>query len=247
MSPLPTVPHKNLPKRPYDCTPEETEQIANAEYQEWWTNRGKKPQEPKFPNTPEEKAAAFKMLKNLENPPPRLSGDYDRSILKAVRRKKLKSTATSGRSVPQLGEQKKQSIPPLIVQGSNTQVAGSSRGAHDDVDPEFVVMYGEAAAARGMTIAQYLDQLEVQELAYKYQYGRPLVKPELVKELPTKMQRVHKWYMEATKKSANWINIGIKNEYFGNGDGMLMIEFVELFQLFNQDAIDKAILSVYCL
>ena len=49
------------------------------------------------------------------------------------------------------------------------------------------------------------------------------------------------------KKSANWINIGIKNEYFGNGDGVLMIEIVELFQLFNQDAIDKAILSAYCL
>ena len=81
------------------------------------------------------------MLKNLENPPPRLSGDYDRSILKAVRRKKLKSTATSGKSVPQLGEQKKQSIPLLIVQVSNTQVAGSSRGTNDDVDPEFVAMY----------------------------------------------------------------------------------------------------------
>ena len=96
------------------------------------------------------------MLKNLENPPPKLSGDYDRSILKAVRRKKLKSTATSGKSVPQLGEQKKQSIPPLIVV-SNTQVAGSSRGANDDVDPEFVAMYGEAAAAHGLTIAPYLD------------------------------------------------------------------------------------------
>ena len=49
-------------------------------------------------------------------------------------------------------------------------------------------MYGEAAAARGMTIAQYFDQLEeVQEVAYTYQYGRPLVKPELVNELPTKM------------------------------------------------------------
>ena len=144
--------------RPYDYTPEETEQIANAEYQEWWATRGKKPQEPKFPNTPEEKGAAFKMLKNLENPPPRLSADYDRSILKAAaaKRQKSKSSAGSGKSVFQLGEQKKQSIPPLIVV-SNTQVAGSSRGANDDVDPEFVAMYEEAAAAHGLTIAQYLD------------------------------------------------------------------------------------------
>ena len=53
--------------------------------------------------------------------------------------------------------------------------------------------------------------------------------------------------MEAMKKGANWIHIGIKNEYFRSGDGVLMIEFVELFQLFNQDAMDKAILSAYCL
>ena len=99
-----------------------------------------------------------------------------------------------------------------------------------------------------MTITQYLDQLEaVQEVAYKYQYEHPLVKPELVKELPTKMRRVHEWYMEATKKGANWIHIGIKNEYYVSVDGVLMIEFVELFQLFNQDAIDKAIHSAYCL
>ena len=38
-----------------------------------------------------------------------------------------------------------------------------------------------------------------------------------------------------------------KPDQHRNGDGMLMIALVELFQLFNQDAIDKAILSAYCL
>ena len=54
--------------RPYDYTLEENDKIANAEYKEWWANHGKKPQEPEFPATLEENAAAFKMLKNLENP-----------------------------------------------------------------------------------------------------------------------------------------------------------------------------------
>jgi hypothetical protein len=41
--------------------------------------------------------------------------------------------------------------------------------------------------------------------------------------------------------------VGYKNEHYGHGDGVVMIEFSELFQLYQQDAIDKAILSAYCL
>ena len=62
-----------------------------------------------------------------------------------------------------------------------------------DIDPEFVAMYGEAASTQGMSIPQYLEQLEeFQEVAYKYRHGNPLVKPELVNGLPTKMRRLHK-------------------------------------------------------
>ena len=99
-----------------------------------------------------------------------------------------------------------------------------------------------------MSIPQYLDQLqEFQEVAYKYRHGYPLVKPELVNGLPTKMQRLHKWYIRASEQGANWIYVGYRNEHYGHGDGVVMIEFCELFQLYQQDAIDKAILSAYCL
>ena len=129
---------------------------------------------------------------------------------------------------------------------SNTEV-GSSRGAVD-VDPEFVAMYGEAASAQGMSIPQYLEQLqEFHEVAYKYRHGCTLVKPELVDGLPTKMRRLHKWYMRASKEGENWIYVGYKNEHYGHGNGVVMIEFCELFQLYQQDAIDKSILSAYCL
>ena len=109
-------------------------------------------------------------------------------------------------------------------------------------------MYGEAASAQGMSIPEYLEQLqEFHEVAYTYRHGHPLVKPELVNSLPTKMRRLHKWYMEASEKGENWIHVGYKNEHFGHGDGMVLIEFSELFQLYQQDAIDKTIVSAYCL
>ena len=48
--------------------------------------------------------------------------------------------------------------------------------------------------------------------AYKYQYGKPLVRPEEVPKLPTKMRRLHQWYMEEAKKGTNWLILGIKDE-----------------------------------
>ena len=96
--------------RPYDRTVEENAADVNAQHQEWLASL-KKPKAAEFPSTPAEKAAVFKMLKTLEQPPPRLTPDYDRQIRKSVQANKERSKSSSasgkGKSVPQLGEQKK--------------------------------------------------------------------------------------------------------------------------------------------
>ena len=132
---------------------------------------------------------------------------------------------------------------------SDTEV-GSSKGAAEQYDPEIVALYGDAAAAQGMTIAHYIAQLEVfpeDQMKHKYRHGKSLVRPNEVKDLPTKMRRLHKWYMKASKEAENWIVLGFKNEHYGYGDGEIMIEFEEIYQLYQMDDIDKAIVSAYCL
>jgi hypothetical protein len=74
---------------------------------------------------------------------------------------------------------------------------------HDpNIDPEFIQL----------SIAEYMSRLDefegYQKIAYIYRYGAPLVKPELVKDLPTKIRRLHKWYMQASAESKNWIYAG---------------------------------------
>ena len=105
---------------------------------QWFANLKKKPKAPEFPVTPEENGVVFKMLKALEQPPPRLTPHYDRSIRKSAEanKRRPKSSSASRKLVPQLGEQKNQSSPPLKV-FSNTEV-GSSRGAVD-IDRKSVV------------------------------------------------------------------------------------------------------------
>ena len=101
-----------------------------------------------------------------------------------------------------------------------------------------------------MTISQYLSQLEffpTTDIAYKYKYGEPLVRPEEVNNLPTKMWRLHKWYMAAAKEGATYIRVKIKEEHFFRGEDLVQIEFEELFFLFNQKEMDKSLVSCYCL
>nr|TKV99772.1 hypothetical protein SEVIR_8G065900v2 [Setaria viridis] len=74
---------------------------------------------------------------------------------------------------------------------------------------------------------------------WKYEYGKPLVLLQLVKWLPTKMYKLHKWYMEATAQGFAMIEVQIGDEHYFHGDDIINVLLEELYFLFNQDAIDK--------
>jgi hypothetical protein len=174
----------------------------------------------------------LKMLKNLHQPEPRLASDYDRTILKSDTAKRSK-----GKSVPQLREQMN-SCPPLQV--------------FPDVqyDPDIIAMYKEEAEAVGMSVAQYLSKYDfptVEVVAYQYRHGIPLIRPEEIPNLPTRMRKLHKWYMEASQHGHNWIILGINDEHYFRGNDDINIEFAKLFQLYNHDALDNLMISAYCL
>ena len=132
-----------------------------------------------------------KMVNTLDNPP-KLIGDYDRQIEKAHKRREdrlIKSSSASGNSVAQLGQQKNQSFPPLKVFSDYVLTGSGYAASEEGVDLEFVAEYGDAAWAHSMTISQYLLQLAVHtgdELKHKFQLGKPLVRPNEVKDLPAK-------------------------------------------------------------
>ena len=103
-----------------------------------------------------------------------------------------------------------------------------------------------------ITIGQLLEiesmpVLRADEIKRKYVRGQPSVEPDKVKNLPTRMYELHQWYMKITNIS-NWESLMVQVEedhYFHKK--ALAIEYSELFQLFNQDALDKSIVSCYCL
>ena len=104
----------------------------------------------------------------------------------------------------------------------------------------------------GTNLGDYLsndvefETLEVAEI-FRYKYMKPLVKPD-PPPLTTMMRRLHEWYMDTCRKSGkDSMMVRIKYEHGLIGVELLPVEFVELFQLFNQDALDKQLMTCYCL
>jgi hypothetical protein len=142
--PLPRVP-KVPPKRPYDYTPEENAAIIQEKSKNFFENLQKKRTEQSTDQPPLD-PKVLKMLKALHQPEPRLISDYDHNILMSHNAAKRSSSA-SGKSVPQLEEQKN-SCAPLQV--------------FPDVqyDPEIIALHKEEVEAHGMSVSQYLSQCD---------------------------------------------------------------------------------------
>ena len=109
-------------------------------------------------------------------------------------------------------------------------------------------VYNDIASNLGISVAQLIGDADIPkaDLAWKFVPGQPLVRPEQVRHLPTQMRRLHEWYMEAIKEGRMMLMVEVKKEHYFL-EYQKCIELEELFQLYNQDALDKSIVSCYCL
>ena len=167
--------------------------------------------------------------------------DYERSISKSFHQQKYQQSSSisnkCGKTVPQLGEQAVQSIALLKV--STEQEVVRTDAAR------------EAARAAGITVEQLLGMEEVptfneNELAKKYVPGEPLVSKDEEKLVSTRMRNLHEWYMREIKVGRESLMVKVKPEHYYHGKDV-WIENEELFQLIYQKALDKSLVSCYCL
>ena len=146
---------------------------------------------------PEEKVDPVKAKRTLaaltkppKSPP---KGNYERIIGKefagaersgsTVSDQRLKERR-AGKQIAQLGEQAKQSCPPLKV--PSDIVAN---------DPRMVPGYSNLGDYLADDV--HYDFMEVQ--IQRYEYGKPLVKDE--RSLSTMMRRLHDWYLKMCRES----------------------------------------------
>ena len=99
-----------------------------------------------------------------------------------------------------------------------------------------------------ITVGQLLDiepmsPTREEEIKRKCARGQPSVKPEEVNKLPTRMYELHQWYMDITKISnRESLMVNVNEEHYYHKKAVT-VEYSELFQLYNPDALDKSIVS----
>jgi len=216
---------KPLPKLPGEMTYEENKAISDAETKAFFARMKNQRHPPPKEKIPVSISQNF--VNMYDQPPAHVANrpsDYDRCIEKTYCKAKR-----SGKTIPQLGEQKKKSISPLKVL-------------------PLLDEYEVIAKSLGLSVDQLLNKeaIPMAELAWKFVLGEPLVRPEQIPHLPTQMRILHDWYMEVTKKDRKMLLMKFRTEHYFR-EGEIIIEFDELFQIFNQQALDKSILSSYCL
>ena len=133
--------------------------------------------------------------------------------------------------VPQLGQQSKQSIPPLKVLSEQ-----------DAATAQFVL-------ESDLTKAQLLEEtpIEVHPGANKkpFKLGEPLMWEELIPMLPTRMCELHAWYLKASATKDVMFRARVQDRHFNRGMDDVWIEFENLYDLYHQDVLDKSLLSVF--
>lgn len=82
-----------------------------------------------------------------------------------------------------------------------------------------------------------------------YKVGMPLLPEDKMASLPTQMLRLHEWYMERSKRPdlQQFISFQYKEEDFHSIDSTEYMDFSDLWQVYNQDAVDICFMKISCL
>ncbi|KAI4985863.1 hypothetical protein ZWY2020_018493 [Hordeum vulgare] len=173
-------------------------------------------------------------------PLPKKEVKKSRSRASSSGSKSSSTTSKKKSDVPHLGQHAKQSIPPLKVLTEN--VPPSMQGLALESAKKL-------AAACGVSVEELLssqdDKIPKAVVAPKHQFvlGEPLVSKD---DLPTNMRYLHQWYLSESKNGRTMIVPSVPKEYYGRPE-QIHIDFDELFQMYNGDALDKSLMSCYCL
>ena len=80
----------------------------------------------------------------------------------------------------------------------------------------------------------------------KFVMGESFVSKERFEELSTYMRLLHQWYTAQVKTGRIMLVLEVPREYYGRQE-TIHAEFPELFQMYHCDALDKSLMSCYCL
>ena len=211
------------PKLAYEKTPEETDEAVRKEVHDFFKRTPPPPKEPIDPKVQE-----F-FIKQARPAQKERESDYERSIRKSYQ--KPQNRVSASRGIPQLGQQPNQKVEPLKVI-SDKEVMFAKMLAQTDLTKEQMTGKGPRVPKRNGK--------------KRFKLGEPLIWPELLPHLPTRMFELHQWYMEQSKDGLVMFAARASMELY-RPPADIWIEFLNLSFLYHRDALDKSLLSAWVL
>lgn len=80
-----------------------------------------------------------------------------------------------------------------------------------------------------------------------YMLGKPLMTDAELKKAGPYAQKLHRWYMSSCEHRKREVYVSFKAEHFQSDDAIFPIDFADLYDLYNIDALDCSIMRVFSL
>jgi hypothetical protein len=100
----------------------------------------------------------------------------------------------------------------------------------------------------GLIIYEDLPVGKNQEFRWSFELGKPLVKPELVNKLPTKMRRFHDWYLKKSTEDLEMFGMLVKpGDSALQNEKVVWLRFTDIYEIYHLDTVNTNLMMVWCL
>jgi hypothetical protein len=87
-----------------------------------------------------------------------------------------------------------------------------------------------------------------QEFIWHFELGQPLVKPDLVNKLPTKMRRFHDWYLNKSAEGLEMFGMLMRPGDFSlQNEKVVWLRFSDIYEIYHLDAVNTDLMMAWCL
>jgi hypothetical protein len=84
-----------------------------------------------------------------------------------------------------------------------------------------------------------------QEFRWRFELGQPLVKPDLVNNLPTKVRRLHDWYLKKSAEGLEMFGMLVRPGDFAlQNEKVVWLRFIDIYEVYHLDAVNTDLMMV---
>jgi hypothetical protein len=81
-----------------------------------------------------------------------------------------------------------------------------------------------------------------------FKLGQPLVKPKLVKKLPTKMCRFYDWYLKKSAEGLEMFGMLVRPGDFSlQNEKVAWLQFIDIYEVYHLDTMNTDLMMAWCL